>query len=197
MGTSITVLIELFNRCDRTGFLGSNLLKKLLQRNADVNIVCLDNFYTGRADILNFVKDDIRVLIEEIDISEKDNISRIENIINIYLSGRVDRIYNFASPASPPKYQKDPVNTIYSNVLGVDNMLLIAKKYGARFLQSSTSEVYGDPLQHPQDEKYFGNVNPIGPRACYDESKRLCETLIIEFYRKYGTDVRIARIFNT
>ena len=179
------------------GFLGSNLLKKLLQKYTNANIVCLDNLYTGSTDNLNFAKDDIRVLIEEIDISEKDNISRIENIINIYLSGRVDRIYNFASPASPPKYQKDPVSTIYSNVYGVDNMLFLAHKYGARFLQASTSEIYGDPLQHPQTEQYFGNVNSIGPRACYDEAKRVCETLVTEFNKKYGIDTRISRIFNT
>ena len=110
---------------------------------------------------------------------------------------RVDRIYNMACPASPPHYQEDPVHTLLTNVLGMRNLLELARRSGARVLQSSTSEVYGDPDQHPQQENYRGNVNPIGIRACYDEGKRAAETLCFDYLRRNGLDVRIARIFNT
>jgi len=120
-----------------------------------------------------------------------------QDIIEPFDLGPVDEIYNLACPASPPQYQKDPIQTLLTSVWGTYNLLNLAKKYQARFLQASTSEVYGDPLQHPQKESYWGNVNPVGLRSNYDEGKRTAETLTMDFYRQYGLEVRIVRIFNT
>ena len=164
------------------GFIGTHLCKKLLSEN---NIVmCLDNFFTGRhKNIEQFIQNPNFRLIEH-------------DIINpIYIE--VDEIYNLACPASPPHYQYDPIKTMQTSVLGIINMLELAKKYKAKILQASTSEVYGDPLIHPQVESYWGNVNPIGIRSCYDEGKRCAETLIMDYHRTEGLDTKIVRIFNT
>ncbi len=164
------------------GFIGTHLCKKLLSEN---NIVmCLDNFFTGRhKNIEQFIQNPNFRLIEH----------DIINPIDI----EVDEIYNLACPASPPHYQYDPIKTMQTSVLGIINMLELAKKYKAKILQASTSEVYGDPLIHPQVESYWGNVNPIGIRSCYDEGKRCAETLIMDYHRTEGLDTKIVRIFNT
>jgi UDP-glucuronate decarboxylase len=164
------------------GFLGSHLCEKLLGLNYDV--ICVDNFYTGS--IKNIAH-----------LQEFDNFEVIRHDITFPLYLEVDGIFNLACPASPVQYQKNPVQTFKTNVHGVINMLGLAKRTGARFLQASTSEVYGDPEISPQTEDYWGNVNPIGLRSCYDEGKRAAETLTNDYFRQYGTDVRIARIFNT
>jgi len=164
------------------GFIGSHLCERLLNEGNEV--ICLDNFFTGS-------KDNIVHLIDNpyFEIIRHD----IEKPILI----EVDEIYNLASPASPIHYQKDPVKTVRTNVMGAINVLDIAKRTGAKVLQASTSEVYGDPEVHPQIEEYRGNVNPIGPRACYDEGKRCAETLFFDYYREYETNIRVVRIFNT
>lgn len=177
------------------GFLGSNLVLKLLKKNEVSKILCVDNYYTGRESNLSNVKEDPRVVIKSVELSEQSNL--MDHYVEKELDGKLDRIYNFASPASPPQYQKDPIKTIMSNFIGTKLMLDLAKKFSARLLQASTSEVYGDPLKHPQHESYFGNVNPVGPRACYDEAKRVCETLVTEYNKFYNVDTRIVRIFNT
>jgi UDP-glucuronate decarboxylase len=164
------------------GFLGSHLCEKLLDLNYDV--ICVDNFYTGS--IKNIAH-----------LQQFDNFEVIRHDITFPLYLEVDGIFNLACPASPVQYQKNPVQTFKTNVNGVINMLGLAKRTGARFLQASTSEVYGDPEISPQTEDYWGNVNPIGLRSCYDEGKRAAETLTNDYFRQYGTDVRIARIFNT
>ena len=166
------------------GFIGSHLCKRLVDEGNEV--ICVDNFYTGR-------KKNIEKL------SESDKFSVIEHdIINPLEITGLDRIYNLACPASPPAYQKDPVFTWKTSVIGVMNMLDLARKNNnCRVLQTSTSEVYGDPLEHPQKESYWGNVNPIGIRSCYDEGKRASETLIVDYFRKFDLPVRIIRIFNT
>ena len=165
------------------GFLGSNLCEKLIP---DHKIICLDNLYTGNYDNIKhfcdnknfkFIKHDI---INQLDIDIK-----------------IDEIYNLACPASPPHYQKNPLQTLKTSVFGIYNLLELAKKYDAKILQASTSEIYGDPLRHPQDEKYFGNVNPIGLRSCYDEGKRCAETFAVSYQQTYGVKTKIARIFNT
>lgn len=164
------------------GFIGSHLAKKLLD--AGNKIICLDNFYTGRMEnIAGFLKN------KNFKLLKKDVVKS--------LAVKVDEIYNLACPASPRHYQQNPVKTIKTNVLGAFNMLALAKKNKARILQASTSEVYGDPLEHPQKETYWGNVNPIGVRSCYDEGKRLAETLCMDYWRQYKTEIRIVRIFNT
>ena len=164
------------------GFIGTHLCKKLLSENNIV--VCLDNFFTGRhKNIEQFIQNPNFRLIEH----------DIINPIDI----EVDEIYNLACPASPPHYQYDPIKTMQTSVLGIINMLELAKKYKAKILQASTSEVYGDPLIHPQVESYWGNVNPIGIRSCYDEGKRCAETLIMDYHRTEGLDTKIVRIFNT
>ena len=164
------------------GFIGSHLCGKLLTHN--YKVICLDNFQTStKSNIVNLFNSVKFEFIEH----------NINNPINI----KTDYIFNLACPASPVQYQRNPVNTIKTNVLGTLNLLELAKKNNARILQASTSEVYGDPLEHPQSEEYWGNVNPIGPRACYDEGKRAAETLFYDYHREFGIDIRVARIFNT
>jgi UDP-glucuronate decarboxylase len=164
------------------GFLGSHLCDSLVADGADV--LCLDNFYTGgKANIRHHL------------CQNNFEIIRHDLVEPILLE--VDKIYNLACPASPVHYQNNPVKTVKTNVMGTINMLGLAKRVKARILQASTSEVYGDPSEHPQRESYWGNVNPIGPRSCYDEGKRVAETLCMDYHRQNGVDVRIIRIFNT
>ncbi|MGD0021838.1 MAG: UDP-glucuronic acid decarboxylase family protein [Smithellaceae bacterium] len=164
------------------GFLGSHLCERLL--NEDNDIVCLDNFYTGNKDnIAHFLSNPHFELIRH-------------DIINpVYLE--VDEIYNLACPASPVHYQLNPIKTIKANIIGVINVLGIAKRAKAKILQASTSEVYGDPEMHPQNESYWGRVNPIGIRSCYDEGKRAAECLMMDYRRQNGVNTKIVRIFNT
>jgi UDP-glucuronate decarboxylase len=164
------------------GFIGSHLVEALLDQGHEV--LCLDNFYTGS-------KANVRHLLSH----PRFELIRHDVVEPILLE--VDRIYNLACPASPVHYQSNPVKTVKTNVLGTLNMLGLAKRVGARILQASTSEVYGDPQVHPQPETYWGHVNPIGPRSCYDEGKRLAETLMMDYHRQSGVEVRIVRIFNT
>lgn len=164
------------------GFLGSHLCESLLGDGCDV--VCLDNFSTGsKQSIARFLKNPYFELITH-DITE-------------HFMSEVEAIYHLASPASPIHYQRRPVETVKTNVSGSINVLEIARETGAKILLSSTSEVYGDPLEHPQRENYWGNVNPIGPRSCYDEGKRCAETLFFDYRREYGVRIKVARIFNT
>lgn len=164
------------------GFLGSHLIDRLLERGNEV--ICADNLFTGS-------KRNIAHLLEH------PNFEFIRHDVTFPLYVEVDQIYNLACPASPIHYQSDPVQTTKTSVHGAINMLGLAKRIGARFLQASTSEVYGDPSVHPQSEEYWGNVNPIGPRACYDEGKRCAETLCFDYHRQHNLDVRVVRIFNT
>jgi UDP-glucuronate decarboxylase len=164
------------------GFIGSHLIDRLMESGHEV--VCLDNFYTGRKDNLLRWFSSPRFELIRHDVTEP---IRLE----------VDQIYHLACPASPVHYQSNPVKTIKTNVLGTMHMLGLAKRIKARFLLSSTSEVYGDPEVHPQAESYRGNVNPIGPRSCYDEGKRVAETLAFDYHRQNNVDIRVARIFNT
>ena len=164
------------------GFIGSHLCERLLADEHDV--LCLDNFFTGRR--ANIVK-----LLD----NHRFELIRHDVIEPILLE--VDQIYNLACPASPIHYQYNPVKTVKTSVMGMINMLGLAKRVRARILQASTSEVYGDPLVHPQPEAYWGNVNPIGLRSCYDEGKRIAETLMMDYHRQNHVDTRIARIFNT
>ncbi len=164
------------------GFIGSHLCERLVA--AGEEVVCLDNFYTG-------TKENIRHLLH------LPNFEMLRHNIWAPVYVEVDRIYNLACPASPVHYQSDPVSTTKTAVLGAINMLGLAKRCRARILQASTSEVYGDPQQHPQPESYWGYVNPIGPRACYDEGKRCAETLFFDYHRQNRVDIRVVRIFNT
>lgn len=164
------------------GFLGSHLCEKLLNQNCDV--ICVDNYFTG-------TKDNIRHLLDN------HHFELLRHDITFPLYVEIDEIYNLACPASPIQYQQNPVQTIKTSVHGSINMLGLAKRTQARILQASTSEVYGSPTEHPQPEEYWGNVNPIGSRSCYDESKRCAETLFHDYHRQYNLDVKIARIFNT
>ena len=164
------------------GFIGNHLCRRLL--NEGNYVICLDNFFTG-----------LKQHIE--DMLDNPNFELIEHDIVEPIDIECEQIYNMACPASPPHYQYDPVKTMKTSVLGVLNMLELARKYNAKILQASTSEVYGNPLVHPQQESYWGNVNPIGIRSCYDEGKRAAETLLMDYHRQYGTDIRIIRIFNT
>ncbi len=164
------------------GFIGSHLCERLLADGHDV--LCLDNFFTGR-----------RVNIAGLLDNHHFELIRHDVIQPILLE--VDQIYNLACPASPIHYQYNPVKTVKTSVMGMINMLGLAKRVRARILQASTSEVYGDPLVHPQPEAYWGNVNPIGLRSCYDEGKRIAETLMMDYHRQNQVDTRIARIFNT
>jgi UDP-glucuronate decarboxylase len=164
------------------GFLGSHLVDRLLHDGHEV--ICVDNFVTGAKRNIAHHLDNPRFEFVRHDVT-----------FPLYLE--VDWIFNMACPASPVHYQKDPVQTVKTNVHGAINMLGLAKRVGARIFQASTSEVYGDPSVHPQPEDYWGNVNPIGPRSCYDEGKRCAETLFMDYYRQHAVDIRIARIFNT
>lgn len=164
------------------GFIGSHLCARLLDEGHEV--LCVDNFYTG-------AKSNIVTLIE------RPYFELLRHDVTFPLYVEVDQIYNLASPASPIHYQYDPVQTTKTNVHGSINMLGLAKRRGIPILQASTSEVYGDPEVHPQSESYWGRVNPIGPRACYDEGKRCAETLFFDYYRQHGLAIKVARIFNT
>ena len=164
------------------GFLGCHLAERLLARGDDV--LCVDNFYTGS-------KENVAHLLG----NPRFEIMRHDITFPLYVE--VDQIYNLACPASPIHYQHDPVQTTKTSVHGAINMLGLAKRVGASILQASTSEVYGDPSVHPQFESYWGNVNPIGPRACYDEGKRCAETLFFDYHRQYALDIKVVRIFNT
>ena len=165
-----------------SGFIGSHLCERLLNEGHEV--ICVDNFFTG-------TKDNIKHLVGN------PYFEFIRHDICFPLYVEVDEIYNLACPASPIHYQFDPVQTTKVNVLGSINMLGLAKRLKIRVLQASTSEVYGDPAEHPQTESYWGNVNPIGPRACYDEGKRCAETLFFDYYRQHNIDIKVVRIFNT
>lgn len=166
------------------GFLGSHLCDRLLERGSEV--IGVDNFFTGR-------KENI------VHLSSNANFEFIRQDITLPFYGveKIDQIYNLACPASPIHYQHDPVQTTKTSVLGAINMLGLAKRVGAKILQASTSEVYGDPSVHPQTEDYWGNVNPIGPRACYDEGKRCAETLFFDYHRQHKLPIKVVRIFNT
>ena len=164
------------------GFIGSHLCKKLLDEGNDV--LCLDNYFTG-------TKENISGLFK----SPYFEVIRHDVCFPLYVE--VDEIYNLACPASPIHYQHDPVQTTKTSVHGAINMLGLAKRINARILQASTSEIYGDPETHPQEENYWGNVNPIGPRSCYDEGKRCAETLFFDYHRQHNLDIKVVRIFNT
>ncbi len=164
------------------GFIGSHLCHRLVEIGHDV--CCLDNFYTGRRENVA-------------DLLEHPRFHLVCHDVTQPWQGQMDQIYNLACPASPVHYQQDPVKTIEVNVLGVRNLLQLAQDTGARLLQASTSEVYGDPIVHPQQEGYWGNVNPIGIRSCYDEGKRMAETMCFDYHRQYGVEIKVARIFNT
>jgi len=164
------------------GFIGSHLCERLVREGHDV--ICLDNFFTGRRENIFHLLDNRNFELLRHDV--------IEPVLL-----EVDQIYNLACPASPIHYQYNPVKTVKTSVMGMINMLGLAKRVRARILQASTSEVYGDPLVHPQTEDYWGNVNPIGLRSCYDEGKRIAETLMMDYHRQNRVDTRIARIFNT
>lgn len=165
-----------------TGFIGSHLCEELL--NQGNKIICLDNFFTGS-------KNNVKHLIEN------SNFKLVKHDVEKPYFFKVDQIYNLACPAAPIWYQKDPVKTARTNVLGAINALELAKKLGCQVLQTSTSEIYGNPEIHPQTEDYWGNVNPIGKRACYDEGKRCAETLFFDYNREYGINIKVVRIFNT
>lgn len=164
------------------GFLGSHLCERLLE--AGHQVLCLDNLHTSS--ISNIAE-----------INEHPGFTFVEHDVAEPFEAEVDEIYNLACPASPVHYQNDPVKTVRTNVLGAINLLELARQTGARILQASTSEVYGDPAVTPQAEDYWGNVNPIGPRACYDEGKRCAETLFFDYARQHGVEIKVARIFNT
>jgi UDP-glucuronate decarboxylase len=165
-----------------SGFLGSHLSERLVD--SGHNVICLDNFYTGN-----------RRNVEH--LLDYTNFELLRHDVTFPFYAEVDRIYNLACPASPVHYQANPVQTAKTIVHGAINMLGLAKRTGARILQASTSEVYGDPEVHPQTEEYWGRVNPIGIRACYDEGKRCAETLFFDYHRQYDLEIRVARIFNT
>lgn len=177
MSTSLRVIVT-----GGAGFVGSHLCDRLIEDGHSV--LCVDDFSTGS-------RDNIAHLLGH------PRFSLFEHDVTVPYFAPADRIYNLACPASPVHYQRDPIKTVLTNVQGTIHGLRCAKETGARFLQASTSEVYGDPDVHPQPETYNGNVNPIGPRACYDEGKRCAETLCFDFHRQLGVDIRVARIFNT
>jgi len=166
------------------GFIGSNLSEYLLKKGH--RVIALDNLFSSSKENIAHLLNDNNFSFIEKDITEK-----------LSFKEEIDEIYNLACPASPLWYQKDPLATVKANVLGMINVLELAREKKARILQASTSEVYGDPLEHPQRESYRGNVNMLGPRACYDEGKRCAETLCVDYDRQYGLDVKIVRIFNT
>lgn len=164
------------------GFLGSHLCERLLKNGHEV--ICADNFFTGSRDNL-------------LHLLSNPHFEVIRHDICLPLHVEVDEIYNFACPASPVHYQADPIQTIKTSVLGSMHLLGLAKRLGAKIFQASTSEVYGDPTQHPQEESYWGNVNPIGIRSCYDEGKRCAETLFFDYHRRHNIPIKVGRIFNT
>jgi UDP-glucuronate decarboxylase len=164
------------------GFIGSHLCDRLIVDGQEV--LCLDNFFTGRRENI-------------LHLLDNPHFELIRHDVTLPILLEVDQIYNLACPASPVHYQYNPVKTVKTNVMGAINMLGLAKRVRARILQASTSEVYGDPLEHPQTENYWGHVNPIGLRSCYDEGKRIAETLMTDYHRQNKVDIRIARIFNT
>ncbi len=164
------------------GFLGSHLCERLIRDGDDV--LCVDNYFTGRKDNIAHLAGD-------------PHFEAMRHDITFPLYVEVDEIYNLACPASPVHYQYDPVQTTKTSVIGAINMLGLAKRVGAKIMQASTSEVYGDPTEHPQTEDYRGNVNPLGPRGCYDEGKRCAETLFFDYFRQHKTRIKVARIFNT
>lgn len=167
-----------------SGFIGSHLCDSLIERGD--RVVCLDNLFTGSRKNIEHLAGNPNFRFVEHDIIEP-----------FFSDEHIDQIYNLACPASPIHYQSNAIRTIKANTIGMINMLGLARKHKARILQASTSEVYGDPLEHPQTESYRGNVNPIGPRACYDEGKRVAETLCFDYHRAHGLQIRVARIFNT
>ena len=164
------------------GFIGSHLCKRLVEEGNEV--ICLDNLFTGS-------KKNIEELLDY------KNFEFVRHDVIMEYLAEVDQIYNLACPASPPHYQYNPVKTIKTSVMGAINMLGLAKRVKARILQASTSEIYGNPLVHPQTEEYWGNVNPIGIRSCYDEGKRVAETLFFDYHRQNNVDIKVIRIFNT
>lgn len=164
------------------GFIGSHLCKRLVEEGNEV--ICLDNYFTGS-------KKNVKNLLDY------DNFELIRHDVTKEINLEIDQIYNLACPASPPHYQYNPIKTAKTSVMGAINMLGLAKRVHARILQASTSEVYGDPEVHPQPESYRGCVNPIGIRSCYDEGKRMAETLFFDYYRQHGLDIKVIRIFNT
>lgn len=174
------------------GFIGAHLCRRFSI--AGANVICVDNLHTGRLSNIKDLVDSSKVSFIEFDVeSPLINNEKMDGLIG----ETVDEIYNLACPASPIHYQENPIKTIRTNVIGTMNLLELARRHHAKFFQASTSEIYGDPLVHPQNEYYWGNVNPVGIRACYDEGKRCAEALCVEYIRFYGVDVRIARIFNT
>lgn len=166
------------------GFLGSHLCERLLADGDEV--IAVDNFYTGSRDNVAHLMGNERFSVLEHDVTNP-----------LEIDTEIDQIFNLACPASPPHYQRDPIKTTLTSVLGVYNMLELARRTGATILQASTSEVYGDPSIHPQPESYWGNVNPIGIRSCYDEGKRVAETFLFDFHRQHGVPIKVVRIFNT
>jgi UDP-glucuronate decarboxylase len=169
------------------GFIGSHLCEALVERGDSV--ICVDNLSTGsRENVAHLLGcGRFEMILHDVNFP----------LYSVHLYFDIDKIYNLACPASPVQYQKDPVRTVKTSVNGAVNMLELAKRTGAKILQASTSEVYGNPTQHPQTESYHGSVNPIGPRACYDEGKRCAETLFFDYHRQHGTRIKVARIFNT
>lgn len=168
------------------GFLGSNLCRKLLREQSEAKVICMDNLYTGRRRNIEDLRQHPRFVFVEHDIVEP-----------LAADLQVDEIYNLACPASPPAYQADPIKTTKTSVIGSLNLLELACRYKAKILLASTSEVYGEPLVHPQTEGYRGNVSCVGIRACYDEGKRCAESLMFDYQRQYGTAIKVIRIFNT
>lgn len=166
------------------GFIGSHLCERLIGLGHEV--ICVDSLFTGAKENLVNIAGNPKFFFIEHDIVEP-----------LFVEEKIDQIYNLACPASPVQYQSNQVHTIKANTVGMINMLGLARKHKARFLQTSTSEVYGDPLEHPQTEEYRGNVNPIGPRSCYDEGKRCAETLCFDYHRMHGMEIKVVRIFNT
>jgi UDP-glucuronate decarboxylase len=170
------------------GFLGSHLCEKLV--NDGLHVVCVDNLYTGSEENIKHLRLEPTFSFIQLDVTSP-------NFVNKLWSWNFDLIYNLACPASPVHYQKDPIYTVETCFLGAKHVVQLAQEHDAHVVQASTSEIYGDPEVHPQPESYWGNVNSIGPRSCYDEGKRVAETLFFDHYRKYGTSIGVFRIFNT
>jgi UDP-glucuronate decarboxylase len=164
------------------GFLGSHLCRKLLSQ--DNHITCIDNLLTGSQKNID-------------ELQSNQNFEFINHDITNQFKGEYDEIYNLACPASPIHYQTDPIKTMKTSILGSINLLELAKQHNSKIFQASTSEIYGDPEMHPQEESYWGHVNPIGPRSCYDEGKRCAETLFFDYHRQHNLDIKLVRIFNT